>query len=70
MGARVRASSLTAEVLRGVDSPTVDARGSSLANELRRRDNVTGTAPEQVFELDMPVVVQRQRPMVQTLLKA
>ena len=38
---------LTAEVLRGVDSPTADARGCSLANELRRRDNVTEVVPQQ-----------------------
>ena len=59
-----------AEAPQGVDSLTFDARGSGLANELSRRDHVTGIALEQGCDLDMPVVVQRQAPMSQTVLGA
>ena len=44
--------------------------GSRLANELGKRDYVTGTAHEQGCDLDNAVVVQRQAPTVQTVLKA
>ena len=61
---------LTAEALRGVSSRIFDAQGSRLANEWGRRDYVTGTALEQGCDLDKAVVVPRQAPMVQTVLKA
>ena len=61
---------LTAEALRGVNSTIFDAQSSWLANVLGKRDNVTGTALEQGCDLDKAVVVQRQAPMVQTVLKA
>ena len=61
---------LTAEALRGVNSTIFDAQSSRLANVLGKRDYVTGTALEQGCDLDKAVVVQRQAPMVQTVLKA
>ena len=45
-------------------------RRTWLANELGRRDHVTGTALQQGCDLDMPVIVQRQAPMSQTVLGA
>ena len=61
---------LTAEALRGVNSTIFDPQSSRLANVLGKRDYVTGTALEQGCDLDTAVVVQRQAPMVQTVLKA
>ena len=43
---------------------------SRLANELGRRDYVTSTALKQGREVDAAVVVQRQPPMGETVLKA
>ena len=56
----------TAKALREVNSTIFDAQSSRLANVLGKRDY----ALEQGCDLDKAVVVQRQAPMVQTVLKA
>ena len=53
---------------RGVDCLIFDARSSRLANELGRRDHVTGTALDLGCDLYTPAVVRRHAPMVQTVL--
>ena len=54
---------------RGVDSLIFDVLGKRLANELSRRDCVTGSTAKQMQLLnssyDEPVVVRRQAPTAQ-----